>query len=71
MSKIIIYNNSRLSDSDALDCVKNVINEGRISNDNKQYCYLSILRNDSDDIPDIAVSTDLNKNSDKFIISDY
>ena len=41
MSKIIIDNQSDLSDRDALVAIKDVIDRGRISNDGKQYCYLT------------------------------
>jgi len=44
MSKIIIKNNSDISDITVLECVKEVINDGRISNNNKQYCYLTVFK---------------------------
>ena len=61
MSKIIIHNNSSTSDHVALLCVLQVINDGRISNEGKQYCYATIFKN-----PRVAVATRLNKSSDVF-----
>jgi len=72
MSKLIIENRSKATDQQALDCVKKVIDMGRISNDGKQYCYASTL-----EIVDITgknrvlVYTDLNKKSDRFVVIDY
>ena len=39
----------------ALDSVKQVIAEGRISNNGKQYCYLTVF------VSGIVVATDLSK----------
>lgn len=64
MSRIIIDNRSSLSDVDATLAVAKVIEQGRISNDNKQYCYLTTFTNG------LVVATDLNKKSDKFIVID-
>jgi hypothetical protein len=68
MSKMIIENRSSISDSLALECARAVISAGRISNNGKQYCYLSTM--DVDDNR-VAVATDLNKASDRFIVTDY
>ena len=62
MSRIIIENRSNVSDSEALDYVGIVIQQGRISNDNKQYCYVTKF------CDGITVSTDLNKASDRFVV---
>ena len=70
MSKIIIENRSEtLDDIDALRLVQKVIQGGRVSNDNKQYCYLTSF-NYGVTGETYNVSTDLNKKSDKFIIYD-
>jgi len=65
MSKIIIDNRSDLPDIDAIDVVKRVVKMGRISNNDSQYCYLSVLT-----VGDTVyrISTDLNKKSDRFLI---
>lgn len=70
MGKLIIDNRSnKINDAECLSYVSKVIDEGRISGSqgNEQYCYLSIFGSGSDKI---GVSTDLNKNSDRFIVYD-
>jgi hypothetical protein len=69
MNKIIIDNQSDLDDEMAVILVKRVISNGRISNEGKQYCYLTgftIATPEGD--KEYNVATDLNKKSDKFII---
>jgi len=63
-NKIIIQNNTKVSDSIALALVLSVVEEGRISNGNKQYCYATAFKSG------VVVWTDLNKKSDRFVI-DY
>jgi hypothetical protein len=71
MSKLIIENRSKtIDDTEALMLVIRVIDGGRISNNNKQYCYLTQFVNKKTK-GTLVVSTDLNKNSDRFIVSDY
>jgi hypothetical protein len=65
MAKIIIDNRSDLSDMQSMELICDVIRYGRISNNNKQYCYLSMFMLDGSKY---QVSTDLNKKSDRFII---
>lgn len=68
MRKLIIENKTlRLSDIECLAYVQKVIAQGRISNNNKQYCYLTTFE-ESDG--KVIVATDLNKNSDRFILYD-
>ena len=68
MSKLIIENRTKgLSDYQCLAYVQEVIAQGRISNDDKQYCYLTAFEKVGGKI---TVSTDLNKNSDRFVIYD-
>lgn len=64
--KFIIENRSDLDELNVLNLVYSVISSGRISNDGKQYCYMTTF-----DINGFtyAVSTDLNKNSDRFVIT--
>lgn len=62
MSKVIIENRTSLSMLECLDRVRQVIEKGRISNNDKQYCYYTTFTDG------IGVSTDLNKSSDRFIV---
>lgn len=43
MGKIIIQNESDLNIVEAIECVKDVINKGKISGAGTQYCYLTIF----------------------------
>ena len=63
-NRIIIENRSKVDDALAVYVVGVVISRGRISNDGKQYC-LSTFKDHQ-----IAVYTDLNKSSDRFVVSD-
>jgi len=65
MGKLIIDNQSTAMDLDVIDCVKEVIAMGRVSNHGKQYCYVTIF-----DTPYVAVYTGLNPLSDRFTIVD-
>ena len=66
MNKLIIDNRTELTDIDAVTLVGKVINQGRISNDGKQYCYgTGITIEDKE----YMISTDLNKKSDRFVIT--
>ena len=70
MSKIIVENRSKtLDDIDAFRLVLKVIKGGRVSNDNKQYCYLTSF-NYGVACQNYMVATDLNKKSDRFIVYD-
>ena len=63
MSKIIIKNKTEISNITVLKCVEEVINGGRISNNNKQYCYLTIFKING---IEHHIVTDLRKCSDVF-----
>lgn len=63
MEKIIIENRSSLPLLIVMECVKEVIKLGRISNNNTQYCYCISFTS-------INVITDKNKMSDRFIAID-
>ena len=68
MSKLIIENRTKgLSDYQCLAYVEKMIAEGRVSNNDKQYCYLTAFEKVGGKI---MVATDLNKNSDRFVIYD-
>lgn len=69
-NKLIIENRSDLSMEDCLDLAKAVVKQGRISNDDKQYTYLTVFMiSDADDnMEEYHVASDLNKNSDKLTI---
>ena len=66
MRKIIIDNKMEgLTDTEALQYVQAVIQDRRISNDGKQYCYLTVFKHKD---TSIAVGTFINKESDRFLI---
>ena len=65
MQKIIIKNQSDLSLVDAMRLVENVIEKGRISNDGKQYCYLSVYETEG---KEYHITAGLNKGSDTFLV---
>ena len=67
--KIIIDNRTDLDWETVFDVVMSVIKNGRISNDGKQYCYLSTFNIDSSSGgSQYAVATDVNKKSDRFVV---
>jgi hypothetical protein len=66
MNKLIIDNRTELTDFQAVDLVLEVIKQGRISNDNKQYCYGTEITIDG---KKYMIWTDLNKKSDRFVIT--
>ena len=63
MGRIIVNNRSDLSDYEAMELVMMVLANGRISNDGKQYCYLTAFRSQK-----YHVVSDLRKKSDSFIV---
>ena len=68
MNKLIIENRTELTDLDAVRLVGKVIDTGRVSNDGKQYCYGTGVHFEG---KDYMIHTDLNKRSDRFVITDY
>ena len=71
MNRIIIENRSSLEDVVILDCVKDVIKNGRVSNHGKQYCYGSRFKFKAfGHEMNIMIFTDLNKCSDRFVAVD-
>ena len=65
MGKIIIDNQSDLSDFEAVELVSSSISNGRVSNKGKQYCYCIKYYLDKGVY---QVSSFLNKKSDRFVI---
>lgn len=65
MNKIIIDNKSDLSLSNALFLVQKVIEEGKVSNEGKQHCYLTAV---TSNLGKHMVATMLNHKSEKFIV---
>ncbi len=65
MDKIIIQNDSDLSIIDCLRIVEAVVEQGRVSNNNRQYAYLTSF---SVGEKCYHVVTDINKQSDKFTV---
>jgi len=63
MGKLIIENRTDMPDIEALWYVMEVMRDGRISNDGKQYCYATAWK-----LTGIVVYTDLNKKSDRFVV---
>jgi len=68
MGKMIIDNSSDLDDNVALQMCKQVIELGRVSDDGKQYCYVTTFTVGNNIY---AVATHLNKKSDKFFVYKY
>lgn len=66
MSKTIIDNRSDLSDYDALEMIMYVIASGRISNNGKQYCFLTVRLYKG---KGYQIASYLNKKSDRFVIN--
>lgn len=63
MSKIIIKNNTEISDLYVMHLVGSIIKEGRISASGKQYCYLTVFQIEGNEF---YMTTDLRKCSDVF-----
>jgi hypothetical protein len=66
MNKIIIDNRTELTDLETLCLVDIVIKQGRISNNGKQYCYVTVIKVEG---IKYAIYTYLNKKSDRFVIT--
>lgn len=61
MRRIIIENRSTMPDAQVVCAIASVIESGRISNNGKQYSYLTTFASG------LIVYSDLNKQSDKFV----
>jgi hypothetical protein len=66
MNKIILENRSDLSMLDFIKLAEKVIEGGRISNEGKQYCYLTAFT--VEDSYDYHIVSELNEKSDKLIL---
>jgi hypothetical protein len=66
MAKLIIDNRSDLDDALAVEMVKKVIEDGRISNGGTQYCYHTTFT--GRDGRRFGVISTLNKSSDRFVV---
>ena len=64
-NRIIIENRSSILLYNAIQYVQRVILQGRISDNGKAYCYVTVFEGG------IAVHAIRNKKSDRFIIIDY
>lgn len=64
-TRLIINNLSSCTTQEALSVVQSVIKAGRISNDNKQFCYVSTFTK-----PQVRVISGLLKQGDSFTIHD-
>ena len=62
---LIITNETTLSNLECLRFVAQVMGKGKVSNNGKQYCYMTVFPMDD---KEICISTRLNKCSHKFII---
>ena len=65
MSRLIIDNRSSMPMETALEYIIGIIERGRISNNGKQYCYLTVLRSCG-----TQFASGLTKTGDKFTIVD-
>ena len=61
--RLIIENRTDVPVVKLLAYITQIIDMGRISNDNKQYCYATRFKDG------IVIFTDLNKRSDRFVIT--
>lgn len=65
MDKLIIENRAGIPWQDVLRQVAGVVRQGRISNDGKQYCYVSTFRTPAGTI---VVASYLNEHSDRLVV---
>ena len=66
MDRLIIVNKTDKSILDWWSFIEAVLAQGRISNNNTQYCYLTVF--DLQNGLELCISSDLNKNSDKLTL---
>ena len=62
MSRLIIDNQTEMTDGDVLKYVIHIVHKGKISNSGKQYCYATVF-NDG-----VVVASILNKSSERLLI---
>ncbi len=69
MQKLILENQSDATWEQFLEMVKEIIKEGKVSNDEKQFCYVTTFRVVGFNVEKkYCVVSDLNKESDKLTI---
>jgi len=66
MEKLIVENRSNLDLKDAIILIKSVLDEGKISNEGKQHCYLTTFTFKGDKF---SVHSILNKKSERLVIT--
>ena len=66
MQKLIIDNRTQISDTDALALVLNVVKQGKISNNETEYCYGTSFEIG---VKKFMVWTNKNKKSIRFVIT--
>jgi len=74
MGKIIIDNRSSLTDVEAVEGVKSIMEDGRVSNDDTQYCYATVIvksMSNGTDVGKFLFISKLNNKSDGFIVYDH
>lgn len=72
MGRIIINNESQATDFQAMDLVRRVMDQGRISNFDKQYSYATAFNvEDNAGHHEYIVISSLNEKSDSFKVLDY
>ena len=69
MSKFIIENRTDISDLEVMEIISLIVEQGRVSSNNKQYCYCAVVKSKFG--AQYTVWTDLNKKSDRFVIENY
>ena len=69
MSKFIIENRTNISDIEVMEIISLIVEQGRVSSNNKQYSYITVVKSTAG--AEYRVWTDLNKKSDRFVIENY
>lgn len=71
-NRIIVENRSSVSDVDAMMMVRSVMQDGRVSNDGRQYCYATVFTFTAEDGAKrrVSVVAKQNKRSDRFVVDD-
>lgn len=69
MSKFIIENRTNISDIEVMEIISLIVEQGRVSSNNKQYSYITVVKSTAG--AEYRVWTYLNKKSDRFVIEDY
>lgn len=62
MKFIIEFDDLEVSPADACEYVKQIVSEGLVSNQGRQYCYVTVF------VSGVTVGTYLNKKSHRFVL---